>query len=96
MPIDDMGRYDGGRGKRNAILAFFFRKISKIANVFYGRPRRYLYWIFVSRSAIECILQKYDFNCTIKLSIFASMHRPLDQRHTVLKNFKYVTNDTKL
>ena len=73
---------------------FFFRKISKIANVFYGRPRRYLYWIFVSRSAIECILQKYDFNCTIMLSIFASMHRPLDQRHTVLKNFKYVTNDT--
>ena len=43
VPIDDMGRCDGGRGKKKSISAFFFREMSKIADVFYGRPRRYLY-----------------------------------------------------
>ena len=43
MPIDDMGRYDGGRGKKITISArladlIFFRKISKLADVFYGWP----------------------------------------------------------
>ena len=48
--MDDMGRYDGGRGKKksdvsNSRLAdldlffVFFVKTSKIADVFYGWPR---------------------------------------------------------
>ena len=67
--MDDMGRCDGGRGKKksdidNSRLAdldfFFFVKTSKMADVFYGWPRRYLQdvgtftgYLFVSPSAIE-------------------------------------------
>ena len=38
MPIDDMGRYDGGRGTENPISAIQGgQKWPKIANFFYGR-----------------------------------------------------------
>ena len=44
MPIDDMGRYDGGRGKKNAISArladlnFFFVKCQKLPTSFMDGP----------------------------------------------------------
>ena len=78
----------GGGGKKFDICIFFFVKCQKLPTSFMDGP------VGICTGYFFRILQKYDFNCTIKLSIFASMHRPLDQRHTVLKNFKYVTNDT--